>query len=180
VYIGSNDTHKIACGGGDILKKNNVAFEFGILKKECDILLKPFLRYQEKNFVFFKWAQRLDGSTTGGIISSNASRNFVHTLRDACDLIVIGGNTVRIDRPRLDSRLVGGKAPDVLIYSRFKDFDRSIPLFSVPDRKVIISDSLEAIQHYKCIMIEGSEAMFENKKSQRSFFSFCSSFYGKR
>ena len=82
-----------------------------------------------------------------------------------CDLLVIGGNTVRVDRPTLDARLVGGKAPDVLIYSRQKEFDKTIPLFDVSGRKVFIEDSLERIKEYKMVMIEGGERMFEATKA---------------
>ena len=76
-------------------------------------------------------------------------------MRDKCDLLVIGGESVRVDRPTLDARLIDGKAPDILIYSRSSDFDKSIPLFSVKGRKVMVSDSLDEIKNYKNIMIEG-------------------------
>ena len=37
---------------------------------------------------------------------------YVHTLRDKIDLLVIGGNTVRIDKPTLDARYIAGRAPE--------------------------------------------------------------------
>ena len=117
--------------------------------------------WNQKSFIFFKWAQRLNGTTDDGIISSKESRKNVHAMRDVCDLLVIGGNTVRIDRPTLDARLVDGKAPDILILSQEKDFDKTIPLFSIKNRKVIISDNLSEMDNYKNIMIEGSSKMFE-------------------
>ncbi|HEX5710543.1 MAG TPA: dihydrofolate reductase family protein, partial [Sulfuricurvum sp.] len=135
--------------------------EFGVLKEEGDKLLEPFLIGQKKPFVFFKWAQRLDGTIDNGIISSERSREHVHALRDVCDLIVIGGRTVREDRPTLDARLVNGKAPDVLIYSTTDDFDRTIPLFGVANRKVFVESSLERIQNYALVMIEGGASMMD-------------------
>ena len=161
VYIGAKDFNKEASGGFSMLHQAGIEVEERIAQKRCEDLLKPFKHYLQGNFVFFKWAQRLDGSTNDGVISSADSRKLVHQLRDVCDLLVIGGNTVRMDRPTLDARLVGGKAPDVLIYSRQKEFDRSIPLFSVPNRKVYIENSLDRITEYGCVMIEGSERMFE-------------------
>ena len=161
VYIGASDFNDEASGGAAMLREAGIEVEEGILQKRCEDLLIPFRHYLQGNFVFFKWAQRLDGSTNDGTISSKESREYVHHLRDVCDLLVIGGNTVRIDRPTLDARLVDGKAPDVLIYSKDKDFDRTIPLFSVPGRKVFIEESLDRIKEYKCVMIEGSERMFE-------------------
>jgi len=161
VYVGSNDTNKQAANGNMILSMNNCIVHTEILKEECDALLLPFQKALEEQFVFFKWAQRLNGTTDGGIISSEASHKNVHAMRDVCDLLVIGGNTVRTDRPTLDARMVNGKAPDVLILSRSKEFDTTIPLFQVEGRKVFIENSLDKISEYKNVMIEGTESMYE-------------------
>jgi diaminohydroxyphosphoribosylaminopyrimidine deaminase/5-amino-6-(5-phosphoribosylamino)uracil reductase len=86
-------------------------------------------------------------------------------MRDVCDLLVIGGNTVREDRPTLDARLISGKAPDILIISREKKFDKTIPLFSVQGREVFIENNFLKLDNYKNIMIEGSSKMFELTKN---------------
>ena len=161
LFIGSLDSNPEASGGVQIVKNAGIDVERAVLAKECAELLKPFELWKKEKFVFFKWAQRLNGTTDGGVISSVKSRTLVHSMRDVCDLLVIGGNTVRIDRPTLDARLVGGRAPDVLIYSRSKEFDKTIPLFGVKGRKVVISDDFSLIKEYKNIMIEGSQKMFE-------------------
>jgi diaminohydroxyphosphoribosylaminopyrimidine deaminase/5-amino-6-(5-phosphoribosylamino)uracil reductase len=160
VYVGSNDTNKKAANGSMVLSMNNCMVYSEILKEECDALLYPFVKTLEGTFVYFKWAQRLNGTTDGGIISSQASRKKVHAMRDVCDLLVIGGGTVREDRPRLDARLVDGKAPDILILSRSRDFDTEIPLFSVARREVFIEDNLSRIYNYKNVMIEGGTQMY--------------------
>lgn len=160
VYVGSNDTNKKAANGNMILSMNNCMVHTEILKEECDALLLPFQRALEERFVFFKWAQRLNGTTNGGIISSKTSRKNVHAMRDVCDLLVIGGNTVRTDRPTLDARMVNGKAPDVLIISRTKEFDRTIPLFNVEGRQVFMESDFKRMSEYKNIMIEGTQTMY--------------------
>ncbi|MBD3823462.1 MAG: bifunctional diaminohydroxyphosphoribosylaminopyrimidine deaminase/5-amino-6-(5-phosphoribosylamino)uracil reductase RibD [Epsilonproteobacteria bacterium] len=164
VFVGSLDVNPIAACGNQKLLACEVEVETGILKDECDALLEPFVMWQKRPFIFFKWAQRLNGTFDNGIVSSKDSRTHVHALRNVCDLLVIGGESVRADRPTLDARLVDGKAPDVLIYSRQKEFDRTIPLFNVPNRRVIISDSFDVIKEYKHIMIEGGEKLFELTK----------------
>ena len=164
VYIGSKDTNSVASCGREKLLACGIDVGSGILQKECDDLLLPFGMWQKEKFVFFKWAQRLNGTTDSGIISSKDSRTKVHAMRSVCDLLIIGGNTVRVDRPTLDARLVDGKAPDVLIISKQKEFDKTIPLFSVKNRKVIISDDLYTCQTYKNIMIEGGANMYELTK----------------
>ncbi|WP_310439582.1 bifunctional diaminohydroxyphosphoribosylaminopyrimidine deaminase/5-amino-6-(5-phosphoribosylamino)uracil reductase RibD [Sulfuricurvum sp.] len=161
LFIACKDPNPIASGGASLLSDAGVECTFGIMEKEGGELLEPFLKWQENPFVFFKWAQRLDGTIDNGTISSKNSREHVHALRDKCDLIVIGGNTVRTDRPTLDARLVEGKAPDVLIYSYEEEFDRTIPLFNVSNRQVFIESRFDRIKEYRLVMIEGGAGMFE-------------------
>lgn len=161
ITVSCRDPNSLASGGLDLLREAGVECEMDVLPYEGANLLAPFVAWQTKPFVFFKWAQRLDGTVDGGLISSTASREHVHNLRDKCDLIVIGGDTVRTDRPTLDARMVNGKAPDVLIYSRQTHFDRLIPLFTIANRRVFIESSLERIKNYRLVMIEGGARMME-------------------
>ena len=166
VVIGQRDPNAEAAGGILLLQKSGCEVE---MSRDCEAraydLLKPFITWQKKSYVTYKWAQRLDGTVDGGTISSQLSRIQVHAMRDCSDLIVIGGETVRHDRPTLDARLVDGRVCDVLVYSRQKVFDKSIPLFNVAGRKVYIESSLERIKQYKNILIEGGPAMFEATKT---------------
>ncbi|WP_304546495.1 bifunctional diaminohydroxyphosphoribosylaminopyrimidine deaminase/5-amino-6-(5-phosphoribosylamino)uracil reductase RibD [Sulfurimonas microaerophilic] len=164
VYVGANDFNEEAAQGNEILQKHNVEVETQVLEKESSDLLLPFKKYIEGRFVFFKWAQRLNGTFDQGSISSQESKKQVHAMRDRCDLMIIGGNTVRVDKPTLDARLVNGKAPDVLIISREKEFDQTIPLFGVENRKVFIADNFELIKEYKNIMIEGGDTLYSLTK----------------
>lgn len=161
IFVGINDINTQASGGNNMLKKSGAEVQTSVLKKKSQNLIAPFNMWNKDKFVFFKWAQRLNGTTDAGNVSSVHSRTNVHAMRDVCDLLVIGGNTVREDRPTLDARLVNGKAPDILILSRKKEFDKSIPLFGVKDRKVFIEDKFSKLDDYKNIMIEGSSTMFE-------------------
>jgi len=161
VTVGSLDPNNIASGGCETLQKSGIEVEVGVLKEKCDDLLFPFLQWHNEKFRFFKLAIREDGSCDGGYITSQDSLNLVHQIRTKLDLLIIGGNTVRIDRPTLDSRFVeNGKASDVLILSKQKEFDTTIPLFQVPNRKVFISDNLEKFD-VKFSMIEGGYHLLE-------------------
>lgn len=159
--IACKDPNPMAAGGSNVLENVGIECVLDVMTTQGENLLAPFVTWQNKPFVFFKWAQRLDGTVDGGIISSEVSREHVHRLRDRCDLIVIGGNTVRHDRPTLDARMVNGKAPDVLIYSHHSDFDRTIPLFAVANRQVFVESTLDKIQEYSLVMIEGGASMME-------------------
>ena len=161
IFIGTKDFNVDAANGNTILKKAGSSIHLHVKQQKCEDLLLPFKKFMRDKFVFFKWAQRLNGTTDAGIISSAKSRKNVHAMRNVCDLLVIGGNTVRHDRPTLDARLVNGKAPDILILSRQQEFDKTIPLFGVKNRKVYIKNDFSVLENYKNIMIEGSSKMYE-------------------
>jgi len=138
----------------------------GILEVECKALIEPFLIWQDCAFVLFKIAQTSNGRIGGGYLSSKASLTHVHQLREVCDTLLIGGNTVRVDRPTLDCRFTEGKAPHVCIYSKQNDFDQDIPLFSVPSREVCITNNLDFLEKPSFVLVEGGEGMLNALKEK--------------
>ncbi|AXX96153.1 bifunctional diaminohydroxyphosphoribosylaminopyrimidine deaminase/5-amino-6-(5-phosphoribosylamino)uracil reductase RibD [Arcobacter ellisii] len=168
VIISVKDPNKTAAGGLETLKNANIDVSVGILEEEGLNLLLPFISWQNKSCIFFKMAQTLNGSIDGKI-SGNRALAYVHTLRDKIDLLVIGGNSVRVDKPTLDARYIAGRAPDVFIYSKNKIFDNNIPLFRIPNRNVIISDDLFKLLDYKFVMIEGVYTLLDKLKERIDF-----------
>lgn len=168
VIISVNDPNKTAAGGLETLKNANIDVSIGILEEEGLNLLLPFISWQNKSCIFFKMAQTLNGSIDGKI-SGNRALAYVHTLRDKIDLLVIGGNSVRVDKPTLDARYIAGRAPDIFIYSKNKIFDNNIPLFRIPNRNVIISDDLFKLLDYKFVMIEGVYTLLDKLKERIDF-----------
>ena len=138
----------------------------GVLEEECKALLEPFMIWQKKAFVLFKLAQTSNGQIGGGYLSSKASLTHVHQLREVCDTLLIGGNTVRVDRPTLDCRFTEGKAPNVVIYSKSDALDRKIPLFSVESREVKVTDTLDFLDKPSMVMVEGGEGMLNALKEK--------------
>ena len=168
VIISVKDPNKTASGGIETLLNENIDITLSVLENEGYNLLLPFMSWQNKTCIFFKMAQTLNGSIDGKI-SSNRALAYVHTLRDKIDLLAIGGNSVRIDKPTLDSRYILGNNPDIFIYSKNKIFDNSIPLFKTANRKVIISDDLFKLLDYKFVMIEGTYNLLEKLKQRIDF-----------
>lgn len=169
VVIAEADPHPRAAGGAALLRSAGIDVHF-VTHPSAKSLLAPFVKWQTAPFVTFKWAQRLDGTIDGGIISSEGSRRRVHAMRDVCDLLVIGGNTVRTDRPTLDARMVQGRAPDVLIVSRSDTFDRTIPLFHVSGRQVFIEHDFSRIGQYRNVLIEGGPTFFALARAHCDLF----------
>lgn len=168
VIIAHEDINKDAAGGIKSLKESNIELSIGCMKKEAYDLLYPFIKWNSGSFIFYKMAQTLNGSIDGQI-SQNRAKAYVHALRDKCDLMLIGGNTVRTDRPTLDARYIAGRAPNVMIYSKNKIFDKKIPLFHIPNREVIISDDLFKLLDYKLVMVEGTYTLLDTLKEKLDY-----------
>ena len=157
-------------GGVERLQKQGIEVEIGVCQKEALELLEPFLIWQKRAFVLFKIAQTSNGKIGGGYLSSKGSLTHVHQLRAVCSRMIIGGNTVRVDRPTLDCRFTKDKAPDITIYSKEDNFDRDIPLFNIKDREVVITDRLEDFEKPSFILIEGGEGMLNALKDKIDWF----------
>ncbi len=169
VIIGTLDPINAHSGGIDILKRNNINVKI-LNYKSADDLLEPFKIWQNRAFVIFKLAQTLNGQIGGGYISSKESLIHTHKIREVCTKLLIGGNTVRVDRPTLDCRFINAKAPNVAIYSKEKKFDKSIPLFSVKDREVNIINNLDFLNNRGLILVEGGEGMLKAIKDKIDWF----------
>lgn len=168
VFISVKDENEVARGGAEFLKKGGIEVEFGLLKNQGEKLLEPFLKWQKGTLKLFKLALSLNGSPYGKIVSSEESRTYSHKIRSVIDALVVGGETIRKDRPLLDSRLAKAKAPDICLISRknLESFDKSIPLFGVPNRKILTQIPKEA----KFLMFEGGENFLKNFKDEMDYF----------
>ncbi|HFS85519.1 MAG TPA: bifunctional diaminohydroxyphosphoribosylaminopyrimidine deaminase/5-amino-6-(5-phosphoribosylamino)uracil reductase RibD [Epsilonproteobacteria bacterium] len=145
---------------------------FGVLQEKAEELLEPFKIWQKRAFVLFKLAQTANGRIGGGYLSAKSSLQHVHQLRAVCSTLLIGGNTVREDRPTLDCRFTGDPAPDIVIYSRQDQCDRTIPLFSVEERTVEVTDTLKFLDKPSFVMVEGGEGMLAALKEKIDWVLF--------
>lgn len=117
VAAGMKDPNPLVSGRGiRRLRRAGVQVDVGILEKECQELNAPFSKYiiSKRPFVTLKAAASLDGkvATRSGDsrwISNEASRNYVHRLRQTMDAVMVGIGTVLKDDPLLTVRLPGGK-----------------------------------------------------------------------
>ncbi|NLC28247.1 MAG: bifunctional diaminohydroxyphosphoribosylaminopyrimidine deaminase/5-amino-6-(5-phosphoribosylamino)uracil reductase RibD, partial [Campylobacteraceae bacterium] len=115
--VGALEENQKASGGAKYLKDAGMDVKTKIMEKECNLLIAPFRAWQDGHFSFAKLAMTNNGTMDGGIISGISSRIHLHALRNVITMLAIGGNTVRKDKPKLDARLVNGRAPNVFIYS---------------------------------------------------------------
>jgi len=110
VVIAATDPNPLhICKGIKILRNNKIIVKAGVLKKESRALNEAFEKYITTGmpFVILKMAETLDGkiaTRTGESkwISSEKSRRLVHKLRRQVDAVVVGANTARIDKTRIN------------------------------------------------------------------------------
>ncbi|MEL6603219.1 MAG: bifunctional diaminohydroxyphosphoribosylaminopyrimidine deaminase/5-amino-6-(5-phosphoribosylamino)uracil reductase RibD [Cyanobacteria bacterium J06614_10] len=125
VVIGMRDPNPQASGGVEKLRAAGIAVTVGVEEARCRQLNEAFI-YRVRHhrpFGILKYAMTLDGkiaTTTGhsAWVSGPESRALVHQLRSQCDAVVVGGNTVRLDNPRLTSHGKGDRNPLRVVMSR--------------------------------------------------------------
>lgn len=129
VVIGLKDPNPLVSGNGiKILEDNGIEVITGILEAEGKKLNEIFLKYitTKLPFCIMKTAMTLDGkiaSYTGDSkwITNEASRNFVHKLRNKVSGIMVGIGTILADNPFLTTRLENGSdAARIIIDSSAK------------------------------------------------------------
>lgn len=123
VVVGSADPFPQVSGRGiRMLREAGVDVTEDFLREECDALNVRFLTAHRKGrpWIQLKWAQSADGFMAG--LDSNGkpypvkfstplTSVWMHRRRSVVDAIMVGKNTLEIDRPRLDCRLWPGKPP---------------------------------------------------------------------
>ncbi|MFD3258800.1 bifunctional diaminohydroxyphosphoribosylaminopyrimidine deaminase/5-amino-6-(5-phosphoribosylamino)uracil reductase RibD [Paenibacillus lentus] len=124
VVVACEDPNPQVAGRGiELLKRNGIEVEVGVLRDQAIKLNRRFIKYITTGmpYVTIKTASTLDGkiaSKTGDSkwISNPEARERVHTMRHRHDGIMVGVDTVIADDPSLTTRLtVPGVSPTRII-----------------------------------------------------------------
>ena len=115
VVVGVGDPDPRVAGRGIArLRDAGVSIMVGVLKRDCEQALAPFLSRSERGrpHVLLKIAVSPDGfigrAREGNVaITGPRARAQTHLMRARADMIVVGASTAVLDRPRLDVRLPG-------------------------------------------------------------------------
>ncbi|GMI94186.1 pyrimidine reductase, PHOTOSENSITIVE 1 [Hibiscus trionum] len=114
-------------------------------RKACLLVNLPLI-YRAASHVPFsvlKYAMTLDGKIAASSghaawISSKLSRNRVFELRGRSDAVIVGGNTVRRDNPRLTARHGGGHMPTRIVLSQTLDLPEEANLWDLSDVSTVV------------------------------------------
>ena len=117
VYIAAVDPNPSVAGkGARQLENAGISVHVGVCKQEAEKLNEVHTKYIQTGlpFVILKVAMSLDGkiaTATGESqwITSEASRQRGHEIRDEVDAILVGRGTVERDNPALTTRLQGNR-----------------------------------------------------------------------
>lgn len=157
VVIGAMDPTEKASGGAAFLEQHGVTVIRDVLRCECEDLIADFIQWQKTNlpYTILKLASTLDGriaTRTGHSrwISSEKTREIVHTLRRRVGAVLVGGNSFYQDNPRLTYRLeeTGNGATKqplaVVVTSRLPSPDMPFHLLQERPRETIFWTTIAA------------------------------------
>lgn len=127
--------------------------------KSCLLVNAPLI-YRATSRVPFsvlKYAMTLDGKIAASSghaswISSKMSRSRVFDLRGRSDAIIVGGNTVRRDNPRLTARHGGGHVPMRIVMSQTLNLPEVANLWDVSDVPTIVVTQRGARKNFQKIL----------------------------
>ena len=122
VYVAEVDPNPSVAGKGvQQLQNAGINVHVGVCEQEASALNEVYRKYIQtgKPFVILKTAMSLDGkiATASGEsqwITSEASRQRGHEVRDVVDAILVGRGTVARDNPSLTTRLHDRKGQDAI------------------------------------------------------------------
>ncbi len=138
VVYGCTDTNPDHAGKGfEVLKQAGIAVEGPVLEQECREMNRFFFTWinEKRPYVILKMAQTLDGkiATKNGHsqwITGPEARYEVQKLRQGCDAIIVGGETVRQDNPSLNVREIDNpKHPKRFVWTQ-SDVDENAKVFT--------------------------------------------------
>ena len=146
VVVGMVDPDPRVSGGGIArLRAAGIEVLVGVEETDCRRLNEAFIHriLYKRPFGILKYAMTLDGkiATSSGHsawITGQVARTEVHQLRVACDAVVVGGNTIRRDNPRLTSHQAETHNPLRVVMSRTLDLPEQAQLWQTDEAPTLV------------------------------------------
>ena len=160
VVVGMVDPNPLVAGGGiSRLRSAGIEVVAGVEESACRQLNEGFVYriLHKKPLGILKYAMTLDGkiaTTTGhsAWVTNQDARSTVRQLRAGCDAVVVGGNTVRQDNPRLTSRLAGAHNPLRVVMSRSLDLPAQAHLWQTEEAPTVVLTELGSNPNFQEIL----------------------------
>jgi len=182
VVIGMEDPNPLVNGKGiEALRKSGVDVKVGVLGGECRKLNEAFCKYilKKQPFVVLKIAATLDGkiATRNGEskwISGEASRRYVHRLRDQVDGVLVGIGTVLRDDPLLTARMKEGKEPYRIVLDSQLRIPEGAKVFEhSPSEVILATTGLAPYERIERLERKGVRVLIIDSKEGRVDLKIC-------
>lgn len=146
VVVGMVDPNPLVAGSGiKRLREAGIDVVVGLETEACHELNEAFTHriLYKRPWGIFKYAMTLDGkiATASGHsawVTGPEARRYVHQLRTACDAVIVGGNTVRLDNPYLTSHDTHARNPLRVVMSRHLDLPQDAHLWKTTDAATLV------------------------------------------
>ncbi len=147
VVVGMVDPDPRVSGGGIArLREANIEVIVGVEEQACQTVNEAFVHRvrHQRPFGILKYAMTLDGkiATSQGHsawVTQAAARTYVHQLRATCDAVIVGGNTVRHDNPRLTSHVDNGPPnPLRVVMTQSFELPKTAHLWNIEDAPTLV------------------------------------------
>ncbi|EFJ23954.1 hypothetical protein SELMODRAFT_102410 [Selaginella moellendorffii] len=164
----------------DVLEKHGDG-TFKEAFRACQEVNAPLLyrATHEVPFSILKYAMTLDGkiaASTGHAswVSSKMSRQRVFETRGRSDAIIVGGNTVRRDNPRLTTRREGGHLPVRVVMSRTLNLPLELHLWDVSNAHTIVMTQRGARREFQRELVtRGVEVVEFDFLTPKAVMDYC-------
>ena len=168
VVYGATDPNPRHAGRADaILRRAGVRVSSGVLRDECAAINRAWNKWIATGlpWVIAKSGMSLDGRIASPPgrrwITSEASRRDAMQLRASCDAILVGGETARVDNPKLTVRGISGASqPLRAVWSRSGNLPSSSHLLTDRHRaKTVVFSALTLRQALKELSRRGAQSV---------------------
>jgi diaminohydroxyphosphoribosylaminopyrimidine deaminase/5-amino-6-(5-phosphoribosylamino)uracil reductase len=167
VIVGMVDPDPRVAGGGIArLRDAGLDVVVGVERQACEQLNEAFIHRikQQRPLGILKYAMTLDGkiaTSTGhsSWVTGAASRAEVHKLRSTCDAVVVGGNTVRQDNPRLTTHGQSDHNPKRVVMSRRLELPTQANLWDVKTASTLVFTTPDADSNRRQHLIDAGVAV---------------------
>jgi len=152
VVVGMVDPDPRVSGGGiERLQRAGIEVVVGVEEAACRQLNEAFIHriLHKRPLGILKYAMTLDGkiATISGHstwVTGKEARSHVHQLRAACDAVIVGGNTVRLDDPYLTSHHPDAHNPLRVVMSRTLDLPIDAHVWQIDDAPTLVLTEVAA------------------------------------
>ncbi len=152
VVVGMVDPDPRVSGGGiERLRRAGIEVVVGVEEAACRELNEAFIYriLHKRPLGILKYAMTLDGkiATISGHstwVTGKEARSHVHQLRAACDAVIVGGNTVRLDDPYLTSHHPDAHNPLRVVMSRTLDLPIDAHVWQIDDAPTLVLTEVAA------------------------------------